>query len=121
VVKKTNKKAIYKIVASYLKVLKANNVRFKRVYLYGSSVQGNFNQDSDIDLAIVSDDFTGDVIDDGLLLMRLRRKIDSRIEPHPFLTEEFSSENPFVKHILESGEEIQLEEKRRTLPKQRLE
>ena len=60
-------------------------MNFRKAYLYGSSVRGNFNQDSDIDLAIVSDDFTGDVIDDGLLLMCLRRNIDSRIEPQPFL------------------------------------
>jgi len=44
--------------------------------------------------------------DDQLLLMKLRRKVDLRIEPHPFLIEEFSADNPFVKTIIETGEEI---------------
>lgn len=59
-----------------------------------------------MDLAIVSDDFSGDVIDDQLLLMKLRRKVDTRIEPHPFVEEEFSMDDPFVKTIIETGEEI---------------
>jgi len=59
-----------------------------------------------MDLAIVSDDFSGDVIDDQLFLMKLRHQVDSRIEPHPFLIEEFSTDDPYVKTIIETGEEI---------------
>jgi len=104
--KKTDKKRIYKIIHQYLRVLRENNLNYSKVYLYGSYAQGNYKKDSDIDLAIVSNDFSGDVIDDQLLLMKLRRKVDTRIEPHPFVEEEFSMDNPFVKTIIETGEEI---------------
>lgn len=103
---KTNKKQVYQIIHQYLRILRENNLNYSKVYLYGSYAQGNYKKDSDIDLAIVSDDFSGDVIDDQLLLMKLRRKLDLRIEPHPFLTEEFSTDNPYVKTIIETGEEI---------------
>ena len=103
---KTAKKRIYQIIYQYLSVLRENNLNYAKVYLYGSYAQGNYKKDSDIDLAIVSDDFSGDVIDDQLLLMKLRRKVDLRIEPHPFLIEEFSDDDPFVKIIIETGEEI---------------
>jgi len=104
--KKTDKKRIYQIIHQYLGVLKENNLNYTRVYLYGSYAKGNYKKDSDIDLAIVSDDFSGDVIDDQLLLMKLRRKVDLRIEPQPFLIKEFSVDDPYVKTIIETGEEI---------------
>ena len=104
--KKTDKSRVYQIINQYLKILRENNLNYSKVYLYGSYAIGNYKDDSDIDLAIVSNDFSGDVIDDQLLLMKLRRKVDLRIEPHPFLTEEFSTSDPFVKTIIETGEEI---------------
>lgn len=103
---KAAKERIYQIIHKYLNVLRENNLNYTRVYLYGSYAKGNYKKDSDIDLAIVSDDFSGDVIDDQLLLMKLRRKVDLRIEPHPFLINEFSVDDPHVKTIMETGEEI---------------
>jgi hypothetical protein len=35
--------------------------------------------------------------------MKLRRKIDLRIEPHPFMISDFIKENPVVNEILKSG------------------
>ena len=41
-----------------------------------------------------------------LELMRLRRKIDSRIEPHPFREVDFDISNPIVNEIVKYGQEI---------------
>lgn len=41
-----------------------------------------------------------------LELMRLRRKIDSRIEPHPFRESEFDISNPIVSEIMKYGHGI---------------
>jgi len=73
------------------------------VYLYGSYAKGTNTEDSDIDIAVVGDRLTGDTFQDVLDLMRLRRQIDMRIEPHPFQTIDFSPSNPYVKEILETG------------------
>lgn len=75
----------------------------KNIYLYGSYAKGTYSQDSDIDIAVVGDDFTGDPIEDTLILMKIRRKIDNRIEPRPFRTCDFNSSNPFSEEIIESG------------------
>lgn len=101
--KKADKKVIYDIVKKYITVLKENKVNSKKVYLYGSYVNGKFNNDSDIDIAIISDDFSGKIINDQWLLMKLRRKVDLRIEPHPFLSDEWNKKNPFAKEIIETG------------------
>jgi len=104
--KRTNKKIIYKIIKAYLDVLKENKIHINKVYLFGSLVKNKFTKDSDIDLAIVSNDFKGDIIKDNLRLMRLRREVDLRIEPHAFTIKEFSIYNPFVREIIETGKRI---------------
>jgi predicted nucleotidyltransferase len=86
------------IVEKYAKEL---NKKFdiKDIYIFGSYSKNNFNEDSDIDVLVISDDFTGDLMDDMLDLMRIRRKIDLRIEPHPLRSEDFTEDNPFIKSI----------------------
>lgn len=87
----------------------ANAVKSKydyiRIILFGSYAKGNFNEDSDIDIAVILKDYNN-LMDIQLDLMRLRRKIDSRIEPHPFRENEFDLSNPIVSEILKYGQEI---------------
>jgi len=73
------------------------------IYLFGSYTKGTAHADSDIDIAVVSDSFTGDPVDDLTILLILKSEVDNRIEPHPFLPGDFSSENPFVREIVETG------------------
>ncbi len=80
---------------------------FTHIILFGSYAKGNFNEDSDIDIAIVFKDYSN-LMDMQLELMRLRRKIDSRIEPHPFRESEFELSNPIVYEILKYGQEINI-------------
>lgn len=78
---------------------------FIKVILFGSYAKGNFREESDIDIAIVFKDF-GNLIEMQLELMRIRRKIDSRIEPHPFRESDFNASNPIVNEIIKYGQEI---------------
>jgi len=75
----------------------------KNIYLYGSYAKGTNSEDSDIDIAVIGDDFSGDLIDDTFKLMRIRRKIDNRIEPRPFRTCDFNTSNPFSNEIMKTG------------------
>ncbi|SDI63756.1 nucleotidyltransferase domain-containing protein [Natribacillus halophilus] len=96
---------IEQVVQAYTEHLE-QELSLRHVYIYGSYVNGDATEDSDIDVAVVADDFTGDVIEDTMRLMRIRRKVDVRIEPHPFQIEEFQSDHPFVKEIIENGYEV---------------
>ena len=78
---------------------------YVKFYLFGSYAKGNYNDDSDIDIAIIFKDYNN-LIDMQLELMRLRRKIDSCIEPHPFRESEFELSNPIVNEIFNFGKEI---------------
>lgn len=97
----TPQKLIMKIVKRYVELLK-NEINVSGVYLFGSCVKNDFIHDSDIDVAVVSEDFTDDPVNDTLKLMKIRRKIDNRIEPHPFTARDFNAKNPFVKEIMKN-------------------
>ena len=81
--------------------------KYSKVILFGSYAKGNYNEDSDIDIAVILNDYSN-LIDMQLELMRLRRKIDSRIEPHPFREKEFEMSNPIVNEIIKYGQEISI-------------
>jgi hypothetical protein len=46
-------------------------------------------------------------LDRQVELMKLTRKIDTRIEPHPFREKDFDPSNPFVNEIISHGMEIE--------------
>lgn len=96
---------IIDIVLKYDEVVGKEKQIYK-VILYGSHASGNYNTDSDIDVAAVSPDFSGDRIEDQFWLMKQRRHIDLRIEPMPFRPEDFVQDDPFVREIKETGIEV---------------
>lgn len=73
------------------------------IILFGSYAKGIENEESDIDIAIISSDFS-DIIEDGAKLIGLTWKIDTRIEPHPITSEDYKKvSNPFVREVVETG------------------
>ena len=75
------------------------------IILFGSYAKGSSHIDSDIDIAVVLKDYDN-LMDIQLELMRLRRKIDSRIEPHPIRQSDFDENNPLVFEIKKYGKII---------------
>lgn len=73
--------------------------------LFGSYAKGTNNEDSDIDIALVLKNVP-DIIDAQIELMKLRRDIDLRIEPHPFREEDFEIDDPIVYEIINNGVKI---------------
>ena len=96
-----------KEIIQFIDKIKEKKINIFSVVLFGSFAKGNFNEWSDIDVAIVSENLSGDIFDDRVMLMKLRRDIDLRIEPHPFLPEDWEDEtNPFIEEIKKTGEKI---------------
>ncbi len=85
-------------------IAKVSQVRkVDRAYIYGSYAKGRSNKWSDIDVAIVSPDFSQDLFEERVFLMKLALKFDDRIEPSPFRPEDFNIDNPLVNEIRASG------------------
>jgi len=103
---KTNSKIIEKKARQYLNVLKKSRIGLRELYLFGSASRGIIKPDSDIDIAVIVDNFKGDIVAIFLLLLRLRRNIDVRIEPHPFEMKDFNDSNPFASEIIKTGKKV---------------
>ena len=92
------------ILAKRYKELVSQHLQIKALYLYGSYSKGTQNPDSDIDIAVIVDHIEGDYFDYLASLWKLRRKINSIIEP-VLLTEEDQT-TPLYAEILKTGQII---------------
>ncbi len=107
--KSINSREIRKIDGEIIESIKKYIEKISKYYkieaiiLFGSYAKGTENEDSDIDIAIISSDFN-DIIEDGANLIGYTWKIDTRIEPHPITTEDYENvANPFVKEVIDTG------------------
>lgn len=101
-----SKDTIRRIIDRYIEIITDKNIKVEKVYLFGSRARGTAGEDSDIDIAIVSKDFSGDRFIDRRLVVPLRRKIDKRLEPIPYRPENFKENDPLVVEILRTGIEV---------------
>lgn len=103
---RTTSSLIDDAVTRYIQTLKDNRIAVWRLYLFGSYAKGKAQMYSDIDLAIFLDRDEIDGFDEDVLLMRLTRDVDLRIEPHSFSRNDFENPDPFVRDIITTGERI---------------
>jgi predicted nucleotidyltransferase len=99
--------SIEKIAQTYVAALKKSHIHVLRAFLFGSYVQNRFDENSDIDIAIVSNDFSGNRFTDRRVIVPLRRAIDKRIDPLPYRPEDFNESDPLVSAILKTGIQIE--------------
>lgn len=101
-VKRTIDSRIMASIKKYIEKI-SQYYKIEAIILFGSYAKGTENEDSDIDIAIISSDFN-DIIEDGAKLIGLTWKIDTRIEPHPITTEDYQKvSNPFVREVVDTG------------------
>ena len=76
----------------------------KQVIIFGSFVNGNPHEDSDIDIAVVFDKVEGDWLETWGRLIGLREGISFDIEAH--MLDETCNRSGFLNHIRKTGEII---------------
>jgi predicted nucleotidyltransferase len=99
------KSDINNIVSRFISLV-SDEFPLNTVYLFGSYANGTAKEYSDVDLAIVSDKFEGSRFFDKQKLNKYILKTSIDLEIHPFKTEDFTDDNPFVKEILQTGLKI---------------
>lgn len=100
-----SKKDLNNLINELLSSIKSE-ININGVYLFGSYAKGNANEYSDIDLALVSDDFEGSRFFDKKRINKYLIKTTTDFQIHPFKTKEFTEDNPFVAEILRTGVRI---------------
>lgn len=101
-----DKQLIYQKIKQYIRILEENHIKIWRLYLYGSYAKNTYNAESDIDLAVFLEKDNLDGFEEDSQLMKLRRGVDMRIEPHPFAKSDFDETNPYIREITKTGERI---------------
>ena len=94
---------IIKTLNKYVKELENNKYHIEQAILYGSYAKGSFNEWSDIDIVLISENFQGNRYIDEDNIMDITLSVDRNISPLPFRPEDFTPDNLFVKEILKHG------------------
>jgi uncharacterized protein len=72
-----------------------------KIMLFGSFANGNWNENSDIDIAVIVEKINDDFLEISKKLNKLTRAIDNRIEP--VLLQNDSDKSGFLSSILDTG------------------
>ena len=101
-VERTINKEILNSINEFVEEIK-KHYNITDIILFGSYAKGTENEDSDIDIAVISDDFD-DIYDCMAILMGMTWDIDARIEPHPIKKKDFDEVSDyFIKEIIDTG------------------
>lgn len=102
-----DKKSALDLINIYINRLMSNNISINSAYLFGSYAKGINNENSDIDLALIIDDYFDD-FETQVKLMTLRKGEETIIEPHVFNKDDLNENNPFINEIINSGIRIDI-------------
>jgi len=92
-------------VKDFARKVRELGIHLRKVILFGSYARNEQRQWSDIDVALVADEFSGIGFDDiGLLGKALIKHID--IQPQTYPTDYFNEDDPFLDEIKRTGIEI---------------
>ncbi|MFN2269038.1 MAG: nucleotidyltransferase domain-containing protein [Desulfonatronovibrio sp.] len=97
---------IIKDVKKYITELNKHGILVQKAILFGSWTKGNAHEDSDIDVALISEAFTGDRFQDRRKIVPLRRDINTRIEPIPYSPSSFEAGGHLIDEIKHYGKLI---------------
>ena len=73
------------------------------IYLYGSVVAANNRTGSDIDIAVVSKEFTDDVCANYVLVNKLAFHVDDSIDAQAVIYEDWINQTPFTAALQRQG------------------
>jgi len=90
-------------IIKFIQALSKNSIHVQQAFLFGSYASGTFDAWSDIDLALISEDFSGNRFQDRNAMRKIKLAVSSDIETLPYRPEDFTAANPFVKKIMETG------------------
>jgi len=99
---KPSKKQVLQAARRFVRAVQKMGFRLDAAYLYGSYALGTARMDSDIDIALVSNDFTHRA-DDWVKLRPVIQTMDARIEYVQYRPKDFRDESPLVWEIKTTG------------------
>lgn len=94
---------------NFVKECRAIGLNFNKVLLFGSYAKGLAHESSDIDLLLISKEFTDDVFAN----LRQYAKVNIRfpqIETHPYSYKRYIEGDEFLQQVIKEGVEIKTDQ-----------
>jgi predicted nucleotidyltransferase len=98
-----DKTEVLKKLEKYKRLL-SKYMKFDEMILFGSYAKGDACDDSDVDVAVIVDEISGDYFSTRPLLWKIRREVDDRIEP--IIIEKCHDDSGFLSDVMEHGIKI---------------
>lgn len=96
-----------KTAKSFIRDCKLNGLTFYKVFIFGSVAKGNMHEWSDIDLLLISDQFSENVFDNLKMYSKINVKYPI-IETHPYPTDYFKNGDSFIEQVTRESIELDL-------------
>lgn len=77
------KMGIRQEIEKYIQTLIKNKIKLQKIILFGSFAKNKYHSYSDIDLAVISDQFGKDSVEEMMMLSKLTLDVSDRIEAIP--------------------------------------
>ena len=98
--------AIMKQMKDFVSIVNSSGITLRKAILFGSYARNKQTKYSDIDVALVADEFCNVPAEDVKLFMKAMLKY-YMVQPQTYNTKDFSPDkDPFVSEILRTGIEI---------------
>lgn len=103
----TNNEQVNKEIEAFVRVLQRRGIQISKIILFGSYARGTADEASDIDLAVLSNNFGRDSIEEAMILSKLSWQVSDRIEAVPLTQKEISQKyHPFIGEIQKYGKVV---------------
>ena len=90
---------------SFIEECRKSGINFEKVLLFGSYAENKAHKWSDIDLLMISDQFTDNIFNDLDLFSKINIRYPE-IEVHPYSTKHFSDGDDFINEIMKKSIEL---------------
>ena len=100
-----NRESAINTARLFINECQSNGLTFHKVFLFGSAAKNTTHKWSDIDLLLISDQFSDNVFENLKLYSKINIKYPL-IETHPYPTKYYYDGNDFIKQISKESIEI---------------
>jgi predicted nucleotidyltransferase len=101
--------SVINLVRQFAKDVMSEGVHLRKVFLFGSYAHNKQKRFSDVDVALVADEFNGFVFKDMDFFIHAKiKKTYSKIQVQTYPTSYFKKGDPFVDEIKRTGIEIKI-------------
>jgi uncharacterized protein len=90
----------------FISLLRQNGITVTEAFLFGSCARNVATEGSDIDVAVVSPDFSGFRFDDLGRIALCKLQSNNDLDVVPIAEKDFSLNDPFVKEIVATGVKV---------------